>query len=276
MELEQQIEGEALAGGEADSTSADTIETGEEQQSPRDYDAEAKRHGWTPKDGFKGDPAKWVDAETFVKRADEVMPFLKKQNDGLKREIDDLKKQFKQASKYFSKAEERAYERAMTDLQSRMDEAVESGDVAASRRVLKEMDDLKADAPPAPGAEKPEINLEAEGRKIRDWIEHTDWYGPDTAKTKYADEILVPMLGPAHEYEGGTEAWLAEIERRVERKFAPAKPNPVNGGGNRAAPGKGGKSFADLPPEAKKLCDKWVASGIVDSREAYVKGYDWS
>ena len=29
---------------------------------------EAREMGWTDKDGFKGDPEKWVDAATFVDR----------------------------------------------------------------------------------------------------------------------------------------------------------------------------------------------------------------
>jgi hypothetical protein len=52
----------------------------------RDFDAEAREHGWRPKDEFPGDAAKWVDAETFMKRADEVMPLLKAQNARLKRD----------------------------------------------------------------------------------------------------------------------------------------------------------------------------------------------
>ena len=51
------------------------IALADEQQTeqPRDIEAEARKHGWRPKEEFKGDPARWTDAETFVKRADEVM-----------------------------------------------------------------------------------------------------------------------------------------------------------------------------------------------------------
>lgn len=239
-------------------------------EAPRDYEAEAREHGWTPKEDFKGDPAKWVDAEAFARRADEVMPFLKKQNGALKREIDELKKTFKQASTHFSKAEERAYTRALTELEARHAEAVELGDNAASRAIRQEMADL---AKPAIEV-APSFDPAAERKKIAEWIDRSDWYATDENRRFYAD-MQAKEMGEAHEWEGGTEGWLAEIDKRVARKFADKKPSLTNGGGNRGAPGGAGKTFADLPPEAKAACDKWVKNGLIKSREEYVKTYEF-
>lgn len=238
----------------------------------RDYEAEARAHGWTPKEEFKGDPNRWVDAETFAKRADEVMPFLKKQNVGLKRELDDLKKQVKQASAHFSKAEERAYNRAMADLQAKHDEAVETGDVKASRAVLKEMDDLRAEAVAPAKVDEP-VDPEAARKELNAWIAENDWYVLDDSKRRFAD-LQADLMGPAIHWEGGQQAWLQELGKRVEKKFAEPKPNPVNGGGNRQG-AAGGKTYNDLPAAAKAMCDKWVKSGIIKSREDYVKSYDF-
>ncbi|CDO34311.1 hypothetical protein [Novosphingobium sp. KN65.2] len=276
MSLEEQTQGQA----DGDSTSP---EANTETQT-RDYEAEARSHGWTPKDDFKGDPSRWVDAETFVKRADEVMPFLKKQNAALKREIDDMKRQQKKAADFFSKAEERAYNRAMTDLQAKMDEAVESGDRDAARKVLKDMDDLKSDftsermeAEPKEKEDGPEIVAQAQ-QAIRDWIDGSDWYFTDEKKTKYADmqsDLIIKEHGQLHKFPGGIDAALAEIDKRVQRKFSERPPVQTSGSGNRSGSGKTGRGYADLPADAKRLCDKWVNQGLIKSREDYVRSYQW-
>lgn len=264
MELEQQFVAEPLEAV------AEVEQAEHAEQAPRDYDAEARKHGWTPKEEFKGDPARWVDAQRFVERADEVMPLLKKQNEGLKREIDGLKKTFKEAKAHFDKTEERAYQRALSELQSRHDEAVETGDVQAARKVMSEMRDLQAPAPVAEeGPSEEQLRQE-----LNDWIETTQWYGPDADRTKYAD-LQASLMGKAVDWPGGQKAWLDELEKRVDRKFTAPKPNPVNGGGNRGGGARSGKSFADLPAEDKKACDKFVTAGIFKDRAEYVARYEW-
>lgn len=264
---------------EAVVTSADeTVDNVEGGAEERDYEAEARQHGWTPKDDFKGDPAKWVDAETFAKRADEVMPFLKKQNTALKREMDDLKRTMKQASAFYSKAEERAYERALADLQARHDEAVEGGDVAGARKVLKELHELEKPAS-AETEEKPDTK--AAQQELADWVDENDWYINDEKRRAYAD-IQAGAMGPAAEWEGGPKAWLEELGKRVTRKFADPKPNPVNGGGNRPGGKTAAHTFSDLPPEAKAAADKFFRNGVygektqAEARAQYAKDYDWS
>jgi hypothetical protein len=56
------------------------------------YESEARQQGWMPQEEFKGDPDRWTDAETFVRRADEVLPILKKRDRILKQENETLKR----------------------------------------------------------------------------------------------------------------------------------------------------------------------------------------
>lgn len=259
--------------GEIDTSGAVVADTGDD--TPRDFAAEARQHGWTEKDAFKGDAAKWVDAETFVKRADEVMPFLKKQNTALKREMDELKRTFKQASAHFGKAEERAYTRALADLEAKHTEAVETGDVAAARAAMNEIGEVKADIAAKPKPDEPGFDPLAARKELNTWVEENDWYVLDDAKRRYAD-MQAEMMGPANDWPDGNKAWLGELGKRVERKFAEPKPGITNGGGNRSAPGGGGKSYNDLPALAKAACDKFVKQGIVASRDDYIKTYDFS
>lgn len=249
-------------------------DTGGEQQQQRDYEAEARAHGWTPKEDFKGDPNRWVDSETFVKRADEVMPFLKKQNQALKREMDDLKRDIKRASAHFEKAEERGYHRAMQELDAKLAEAVETGDKAGANAAVKQMRDLERDAAADKGDAKPVVDEATAKQELADWIDRTGWYGSDDQKTKYAD-LQADLMGPAQNYPGGQAKWLEDLTAKVERKFADPKPGVTNGSGGRPAPKGNGRSFNDLPAQAKAMCDKWVKQKIIPNREAYVSSYQW-
>lgn len=266
-----------MDGAEIDTTDATVIDlaiegAGDTPQQ-RDYEAEARAHGWTPKEDFRGDAAKWVDAETFAKRADEVMPFLKKKSAAQDREIADLKRTIKQAAAFYEKAEERAFNRAMTELQAKHDAAVETGDVKASRAVLKEMDDLKSEVVGGKAEDKP-IDPEAARKELNNWIADNDWYVLDDTKRRFAD-LQADLMGPAINWEGGQQAWLTELGKRVEKKFTEAKPNPVNSGGNRGGAKAGGKSYADLPAAAKAQCDRFVKQGVIKDREQYARDYQW-
>lgn len=234
----------------------------------RDYEAEARSHGWQPPGEFKGDQSKCVDAKTFVERADTFLPFIKKARDDARRETDELKRTIKQYVKHADKVEERAYQRALADLESRHADAVETGDVAAAKAVVREIGELEKPAP------EPKPDDREAAKKFGAWVENSEFYGVDDAKTKFAD-IQAVAMGPAMEWDGGPDAYLAEIERRVNRKFAEKKPSITNGGGNRSAPGDGGKSFTDLPPEAKAMCDKFIRTGLFKDRAEYVASYQF-
>lgn len=249
----------------------DTPVADEPQSGERDWNAEAAEMGWRPKGEFPGDEGKFVDAKTYVLRGETMLPMVKAELAKAKGQIADLKKTFKQFGEYHNKVEERAYTRALSELQGKLDDAVEVGDVAAARKANKEITDLVAETR---ARVEPEEDHAEDRKAILGWIRETGWYGSDTAKTTYAD-LEADDMGPAHQWDGGTDAWLKELQSRVERKFTPAKVNPVNGGGNRSAVGKTGKGYADLPAEDRKICDKFVAAGILKDRDEYLKRYSW-
>ena len=241
----------------------------------RDYEAEARDMGWRAPDEFPGDGKKFIDAKTFVERGETMLPLVKAELAKSKQEIAELKRQFKQASTHFSKTEERAYQRALTDLQQRHDDAVEVGDKLAAKRVVDEMRGLEKDfeqtkAIEAPSDQPTPDQLRAE---LNEWVEANDWYVLDDSKRRYAD-MQAETMGPAENWTGGRKAWFDELAKRVDTKFADRPPTQTNGSGNRSG-AKGGKTFSDLPPEAKRLAEKWVKSGLIKSRDDYVRSYQW-
>jgi polyhydroxyalkanoate synthesis regulator phasin len=249
---------------------------GDDAPLERDFEAEARSHGWVPKEEFKGDPTRWTDAETFAKRADEVMPLLKKQNQQLKRELDGLKRDFRKASEHFSKAEERAFERAVNDLKARQEAAVETGDTAEFKRLDKEIEDLRKETLGNDDA-APKYSAVDVREALIDFRDANPWYDEDPKMRDYAD-----LLAEKHKdraAETPPAEFFAFIAERVKERYPDkkqerkARPSAVEAPGGRGQ--RGQKTFADLPQEAQRICDKWVKNGLIKSREDYVKSYQW-
>ena len=51
----------------------------------------AREMGWRPKEEFRGDTAKWVDAETFVSRGENFIPILRADREKLRGENAEIK-----------------------------------------------------------------------------------------------------------------------------------------------------------------------------------------
>jgi tetratricopeptide (TPR) repeat protein len=278
--------------GEGEQT--EVVETG-----ARDFEAEAREHGWVPEGEFKGDSSRWVDAETFMKRADEMMPLLKAQNARLKRDLDSLKKDLKRATAHFEGAEKRAYDRAKADLEQRIEEAVESGDLQAARAAMKDLGELKpTDTDAAPAKATKEEAQEA----LDDFREANPWY--DRANLANASELDINArlyfdrmidrhidktkdLAPAEFF--GFIQGLTE-ERYPQLKAKPARQKPasaVEGGTSGRARGSS-KSWDALPETARRQFEKFQARGILGvkatgdkdkdmaaSRAYYARTFDW-
>lgn len=251
----------------------------------RDYEAEARAHGWVPKDEFLAKPnaheSRWVDAETFARRADEVMPLLKKQNERLTRELAEVKKQARRITDHFNKAEERIRD----ELVAKMEEAVKTGDVAAFRKLKTEADDLTKEAA------KPEYSKEEAMDAFEAFRDVCTWYDKANLASAseleinarlYADRMTEKHLAKTEEM--APSDFFGMIQGLVEEKYpaitakAPRQkpPSDVAGTTQNRNPGPRGKTFNDLPVEAQRMADKWIAQKLIPDRAAYVKSYDWS
>jgi len=245
-----------------------------------DFEAEARKMGWRPLEEFKGAPEQHVDAETFYKRGQEMMPLLKAENKHLRQRIDQLEKNFAKASDFFSKAEERAYQRALDDLKARGAEALKAGDAEAMAAVVEETAKLEK-----PGARVDTVDPDQRIEEFADWSKANRWYADNEVMRVYADAQAEKLARTKNGFldRGDLDAVAEKVREKFEDMFpdafgtakpAPKPRSPVDGGGS-APPRRTGRSFADLPPEAQRICDKWVANGIIKDRETYVKNYQW-
>lgn len=241
---------------------------------------QAREMGWRPKEEFKGDDSKWVDAETFVKRGEDILPIVranaKKDREALeaaRAEIAEMKKTFGEFKKYHSQTERRAYERAMRDLEERQAEAVEAGDLKAVREITKEMTDLSKDVQ-TDGNGDPYESEDHKGELAR-WKGENPWFEKDSVMTGAAIAIASEL--EAQGVKG--KAQMDEVAKRIKAEF-PHKfenerrkvPAAVEGA---SPPRKGGKTRSDLPPEARAQMDKWVKQGLLTEAQ-FLKDYQWS
>ena len=177
---------------------------------------------------------------------------------------------------HHSKVEARALDRAVKELQARQRQAVASGDVESFEAVSKEIDDLRADAV----AQQPKAPAQPP-REFTEWVESgNDWYTKDRAMNAAADAIgedLKSMIP-----ERGYRAWLDAVGMRIRQEFPhkfsnPARtaPTPVASAAVSAPRVSKGKTYHDLPADAKAACDRFIKQGLIKDRATYVKHYQW-
>lgn len=263
------------------------IETDPPAERQAEIEREAALMGHMPRDQFRGNPDDWIDAETFVKRGREVMPILRKNNERLLSKITELERSRLEDRKTFEdfrKFQEQALERQKADtlaqLRTARKEAIAIGDGEAFEQAEEQIRQVKSyeipDAikqkPPEPAPMNP---------IFEDWVSRNDWFNKDPALRAVADS-LVEVIRADGTHEVGTPEFLEEVTRRVRAVSPGTFQNPA-----RRAPAAvdspaprarkpGGKSYEDLPAEARQICDKFVNSIPGYTREAYVRDYQWS
>src|SRR6185437_5720109 len=267
-------------------------ETDANQAAPVENETEtrARRLGWVAKEEFKGDVEHWRSAAEFLERGERILPLLQRDNDKLhgmvsrlQGELRETKDATKELLDFTSKSEERAYTRALKELQTKAEQAAANADPATVRATLNEIDELNKSHVKPKTETKPEPRSETVDPEIQGWIEREKWYSPKNP-TLYA--FATETYGELERSKPGmsTADRLAETRRLAVEKF-PEKfgINPKREGASSVATPSGGNapakrnahSYENLPEEAKRACDKFVKTIPGYTREKYVKDYDW-
>lgn len=267
---------------------------------PSAVETEAKALGWAPKEQWRGNEADWVDAETFVERGRQVMPLLKKNNERLTGKLTATEQQLQAQANQL-----RALQATLKSLEEHREADVEAqvqeriaklrGDIAvASRdgdheRVAELTDNLAEERAKiaVAGATKTASAGDDAGEQSTQQQqlppEVTAWY---TENAIYLTDVKRRALGTAVALElrknGDTSQgaeFLDKVKAEVEQTLNPSgtvgKVSGGNGGGGRTdSPAAGGKSYRDLPKEAKEQCDKY-AKRFVGPDKRFKTDADW-
>lgn len=229
----------------------------------------AKAMGWVPKEEFRGDPTRWTDAQAFVERGENILPVLKERLDHVIKENKEIKEAQKEFLDYHKKTAKREYDRALQTVQQRKLDAVQDADVDGYQKAEQEERELLKESPPVKQNEpKPEFV---------DFLKNNDWYQSDPDMRAYADNMGV-FISSTKNLEYGDV--LKEVEKEVKARY-PGKfqnqrresADSVERSPDTGLPVKQGKTFNDLPADAKAACEKFMRNIPGFTKEQYLKDY---
>lgn len=261
-----------------------SLEDLQSQEQELTVEDRARQLGWHPKEEFKGDPERWVDADTFMKKGEEELPVLRSNLKKIQAELAKEREEFQKTAKEFrewhettvQKAEREAYEKARAEIEQKKLDAVELGDKEAYLKAQEAEKALETKKAPQPQQQQASVDPVFE-----DWRTKNAWYEEYPELAVEADNVGFALWNSGKFKNTGQV--YEEVAKSIRRKYPhyfqnPNRdvPPPVNEGGEPASGRRSkARSFENLPASAKEACDKFIRMGMIKSREDYLKSYDW-
>lgn len=287
--MENQTEQTEDKGSESEGSDSSQTET------------EALSMGWVPKDQFRGDPSRWTDAETFVKRGHEMLPIVKAQNRQLREQVGTLSTQVSQTSQQLAAATEaiealKEFNTSVTrekvkaqkvELKQALRKAKEDGDASQEVEIEEQLAELDASLSeasakpddkgrppvrqPTPPHETPEYSA---------WAAANPWFGTDEARSDLAMGIASRLRASNPGLIG--KAFFDKVTEGVEAAFGGARSrqqkvgdaNGAGAGGN-GSRSSSGKSYDDLPSDVKEVC-KRQGTRLIGKGKAFKDEASWN
>lgn len=263
----------------------DSTESTQTQQtsSEPDYAALASEMGWTPKEKFRGDPTKWVDAETFYEKGQHVLPIVKsklREETAARLKLEAELKQTKQdtiaVKKHMEKlaAREKAeFAAEIARLKQERITAIQEGDGVRVAETEERIEELKAAQVEV--AKPQEEVKQGVDPAYAEWVKDNKWYQTDTVMTAYANARAYELNLGGHSLKETLDTIDLEMRERFPEKFqdkSKERPSVQRGGSVAKKPAP--NSYEAMPLEDQRTCDRMVKQyGF--KREDYVKNY-WS
>lgn len=259
-------------------------ETAVDTEIPGEVEARAREMGWRPKEEWEGDDSGWMDFEPFIERQDKrravADPEIKAENEklisdlaSLRRDHAETKETLESFKGWRDKMEERAYKKALKDLQAQQRTAVEAGDTVAFDAAAGEIEGLVDEAQKP--AEKRRVNPD-DIPAYKDWMKDNGWYNKNYRLTAYANQIA-PMISQRENLYSESSEYYDRIGEEVRKEFPEAFENPKRqrAGVEESGGSKSGKTkaSADLPADAKKEGARFVKEGLFKNLDEYAKDY---
>lgn len=251
----------------------------------------ARDMGWVPQDQFR-QKDKWVDAETFVRRGEEITPILKANNRKLEEQLAAARGEVQRLAQMFQASQESItelqtfHEQNLTtslanqkkQLLAQLADAREEGDVVREVEIQDELAELrerptKVEKKVAPQTPQQPAQPQVDPA-IAEWQKQNTWFGVDPRRTQKA--IGVANLISADMPELSGHEFTAELSRRLANDGMPTQ-SKVGGGrpsGQSGGMGGGGSGYDSLPPDARDACDR-QAKKLVGEGRAFKDVASW-
>lgn len=256
----------------------------------RSAELEAGRKGWVPRDQYKGDAAKWVDAKTFLERGERFTA-------NLQREIADLKGKvasFEGTKAAFTKFHEELMAKKNTEIKAAISalrvqrsEAIGDGEHEVAVEIEDRIELLRGQQKELEEAPPPEQKAAEESPKadapivdpvILEWIDDGNkWFDEDPKMRSYAIAIGDEMIKNGETVRGRKflDKVAATMREEFPRKFREKEAIPplhhVEADDNTPR-GKAGKTEKDLPPEDLALMRQFIKEGWT-TKDKFLKSY---
>ncbi len=250
-----------------------------ESAASAEVQAKAEAEGWIPPARFKGDAERFVDAEEYLRRGEEVLPIVKKHNERLKGELAatnarlaEMQESLKTAQAALDGIEERhsaetarKVAEAKADLRASLQAASEAGDHAAVAEITEKMTELNATpAEPAKKEEKKEAKVPTAAEIHPDfpaWMEANPKFGRDRKWTAMAQAVAVELREGGETAVGRAFFDKVALQTNKELGLTHQPPGDKTEGGKHNTggdTGSRGKGYNSLPADAKKECDAGI------------------
>jgi len=250
---------------------------------------QATELGWTPQEAWveKGnDPEKWRDAEQFLEFGEQNAKFVRRslQKD-FDKQLEEIKGSFETRLQGIEKTSKTAMEKAdyiakqeqdtlRAQLQLARDQAASNDDLKAYSEASEQLQRMDIEPMPGP-AQVENPSAAAFNKKMVPLIM------ANTEVRTFADVTAAminrdnPNIDPADFYKELETQIKDEFSDRNEyARFFGKKPKAAKVDTSDTPPESSGKTYADLPPEAKKACDGYVADENLNmTREDYISSY---
>lgn len=287
-----------------------SVETEGTVQATPEQITEAKSIGWRPKEEFRGDAEKWVDAATYLARGKEVMPILRATNKKLEDQIGSMSGQLVETQKLLTAATEsiealkefntqasrKEAKETRAQLVMKLKDARSENDVDAELEISDQIDELNeaikdADADKGKNGKGSETTETTEDKgpppatkaEFDAWVQDGNtWFGKDIRRTSLA-VATAQWMRADQQYAGLTgrkflDAVNAEVNKLLKPSGDPSEDEDTSdkveghrGNGGRPS---GNKSYSDLTAEAKAACAKFEGK-LVGPGRAYKTQKEW-
>jgi hypothetical protein len=232
----------------------------------RDWESEAAKDGWKPKDEWHG-ARPWKNAQEFVEHGEDILVYVKRDRDRLRDKVEkseaDMDARFKRLEGTYIKTLERQKTQYDTDIkaiESQERKAVEEGDVASFDE-LKTRREAMGAAPEVPKDETPSVDP-----AVTEWAKNNAWFTTDPEMRAMAVATAGRVSQNGADVHTQIEAAEKEVRLRYPEKFeAPKQAIETDGQNTRKT--RAPKGVAQLPKEAREAFDSFVRMGAYKKDE---------
>lgn len=253
---------------------------------------QAEDMGWIPPSRFKGDPERFVDAEVYIKRGEEVLPIVREQNKRLHTELAGVKQQAQQTAAALKAAQDsiaqmeelhtvatqRAVEAAKQQVKSQLAAASEAGDhegvAELTDKLVKMNTPVPAKVVTAPVPEPAFVPPP----ELVEWNAENPWFGTNKRKTALALAIAQELRESGETAQGRVFFERIKAEMEHDLGVQPPRGDKVEGARNgsegEVRGNSGKKDYAAMPADARAACDS-DARRFVGEGKRYKTQQDW-